>query len=70
MPEPVPPVPRIDVDEMKRKLEAGAAIVVDVRRPEAYAAGHILGARSIGFTALLAGTHELPRDGEIVLYCT
>ncbi len=70
MPEPVPPVPRIDVDEMKRKLEAGGVIVVDVRRPEAYAAGHILGARSIGLNALLDATHELPRDQEIVLYCT
>ncbi len=68
MPEPVPPVPRIEVDEMKSKLEAGDAIVVDVRRPEAHAAGHILGARSIGLNAFLDGTHGLPRDQEIVLY--
>ncbi len=70
MPEPVPEVQRVDVDEVKRELEAGDAVVVDVRRPEAYAARHILGARSIGLSTLLDGAHGLSRDQKIVLYCT
>ncbi len=68
--EPLPEESRIDVDEVKRELEAGDAIVVDVRRPEAYAARHIPGARSIGLKALLDGAHGLSRDQKIVLYCT
>ncbi len=70
MPELLPEESRIDVHEVKRELEAGDTIVVDVRRPEAYAARHILGARSIGLKALLDGAHGLPRDQKIVLYCT
>ncbi len=61
-------IPRIDVDDLKRKWDAGDAVIVDVRRPEAYAAGHIPGALSIGWQAIASGTHGLPRDKEIVLY--
>ncbi len=63
-------IPRIEVDDLKRKGEAGKVLIVDVRRPDAYAAGHIPGALSIGLQAIAAGTHGLPRDQEIVLYCT
>lgn len=60
---------RVDVDVVKHKLDAGGApILVDVRRPEAYAASHIPGARSIVLRTLIDGTHGLPRDQEIVLY--
>jgi rhodanese-related sulfurtransferase len=37
----------VDVDEVRRLLGAAGVVLVDVREAEAYAAGHIAGARSI-----------------------
>jgi rhodanese-related sulfurtransferase len=66
---PFPEVPRVSVDEVKRRLDAGdPALIVDVRLPEAFAAKHIAGAVSISVRAILDKAHELPRDREIFLY--
>ena len=48
----------------------GDAVLLDVRTPEEYSAGHVAGARNLA----LAGNFEsevarLPRDGRYVLYC-
>jgi rhodanese-related sulfurtransferase/DNA-binding transcriptional ArsR family regulator len=59
----------IDFDELRARLKAGSAILVDVRPAEEYAAGHIAGAVSIPHDEIDERLRELPRDKEIVAYC-
>lgn len=68
MAESGPNVPRLDAAEVKRRLDAGRALVVDVRSPEAFTTRHIEGARSIPAAAVLDRASELPRDADIVFY--
>lgn len=56
-------------DELARRLEAGDVLVVDVRPPAEFAAGHIQGAINLPNDQLLARLAELPRGAEIVAYC-
>ncbi|MFF4771395.1 rhodanese-like domain-containing protein [Microtetraspora fusca] len=49
-------------EELRARVEAGEAMVLDVRPVEEYLAGHIPGAVSIPIG-------ELPEDTEIVVYC-
>jgi rhodanese-related sulfurtransferase/biotin operon repressor len=62
-------VESIGRDELVRRLAEGDVVVVDVRPPEEFAAGHIEGARSIPLSELERRLDELPADGEIVAYC-
>jgi rhodanese-related sulfurtransferase/DNA-binding transcriptional ArsR family regulator len=59
----------IGFDELKARLKAGLAILIDVRPREEYAAGHIAGALSIPHDELEGRLRELPRDQEVVAYC-
>jgi hypothetical protein len=70
-PSPVPDTaPRIEVEEFKQEFDAREDVmVVDVRVPEAYAAGHIAGAVSIPEAEIANRQAELPKDKHIVLYC-
>ena len=62
-------VRRVEPHEVKSWLDAESdVVIVDVRRPEAYAAQHIPGARPLSLRTIEDGTHGLPRDKEIVLY--
>ncbi|MBI3210842.1 MAG: metalloregulator ArsR/SmtB family transcription factor [Candidatus Solibacter usitatus] len=54
---------------LRRKLERGDVIVLDVRPAEEYTAGHIAGARSIPLPQLRARLKGLPKRREIVAYC-
>ena len=56
-------------DELLERLASGDAVLVDVRPPEEYAAGHIEGARSIPIEELERRLEELPTDREVVAYC-
>jgi rhodanese-related sulfurtransferase len=53
-------------------LAAGAAIVVDVRSPDAYTLSHITGSINIplGEIELNAGGLSLDREQWIITYCT
>ena len=63
-------VPRISLEELKEKLEAGAdLVVVDVRSKEEFDQGHISGAVSIPWEEMEARYSELPLDKEIITYC-
>jgi rhodanese-related sulfurtransferase len=62
-------VERIGRDELLARLAGGDVVLVDVRPPEEYEAGHIEGARSIPLTELEQHLAELPEDAEIVAYC-
>ena len=60
------PVPAAEVlDRAKR----GLVLVLDVRPPEEYAAGHLPGAVNIPIKQLENRLAELPKRKEIVAYC-
>lgn len=59
----------IDSDELVRRLEAGDAVILDVRPEPEYAGGHLPGALHIPLDELTHRLAELPRDREIVAYC-
>jgi len=56
-------------DELLDRLRRGDAVLVDVRPPEEYAAGHIEGARSIPLEELERRLDELPAGVEVIAYC-
>ncbi|HYM62567.1 MAG TPA: ThiF family adenylyltransferase, partial [Thermoanaerobaculia bacterium] len=57
-------------DELASMLERGEGIVlVDIREPYEWSAGHLAGARHIPMGTLQDALPSLPRDAEIVLYC-
>ena len=65
---------RDELDQLSRldlaaRLAAGDVVVVDVRPPTEYAAGHIAGARSVPIERLARELRNLPADVEIVAYC-
>ena len=66
--------PKIDQPTLLKRMEQKdpSMIVLDVRTPEEFAAGHIPGAVNIPYTHLPARISELPDAGEkdIVIYCT
>jgi phage shock protein E len=68
-----PATPRIDQEALLKRIERKDAsmIILDVRTPEEFAAGHIPGAINIPYTHLPARVSELPDAGDkdVVLYC-
>lgn len=67
---PYPDVPRISVAETRERFENGTAVIVDVRSAQEYSEAHIPGALSFPLDELQARYQELPRDTEIITYCT
>lgn len=59
----------ISRDELRRRLEDGDVVVLDVRPRAEYVAGHIAGALSIPLDELVERLAELPSGVEIVAYC-
>ena len=55
--------------ELRRQMEDGQVIVLDVRPVSEYNAGHIAGARSIPIGELNSRLRELPKSRGIVAYC-
>jgi rhodanese-related sulfurtransferase len=55
--------------ELTARIAAGDVIVIDVRPPAEFAAGHIAGARSIPIEQLADDLKQLPADIEVVAYC-
>jgi rhodanese-related sulfurtransferase len=58
-----------DRQALLRRVRNGDAVVIDVRPPEEYAAGHLKGALSIPLSELEKRLAEFPPDKEIVAYC-
>ena len=65
-------VPRVSLEEAKAALDSGAAILVDVRSPDAFEASHIAGAISVPLGAIERELTEVPlnKDQWIITYCT
>ncbi len=65
-----PPVSSIDATAAQAKLnENPKPLVLDVREPSEYAAGHISGSTSIPLHQLSGRMSELPKDREIICVC-
>jgi len=59
----------LDLQALLSRLEAGDAVLLDVRPVEEYAAAHISRAVSIPLTDLEKRLGELPLNKEIIAYC-
>jgi len=65
-------VPRVSLEEALTAIQSGAAVVVDVRSPEAYAASHIAGAISVPLDEIESNPAglDIDKDQWIITYCT
>jgi hypothetical protein len=64
-------MPRINVEEAKKLVAEGKAVIIDVRGSDSYKASHIKGALDIPMKKLEAGDFtDLPKDKRIIAYCT
>jgi predicted sulfurtransferase len=70
IPETAPLAPRIEGAEVKRLVEKGEAVVLDVRSKEAWDLAHVQGAVHIPLNDLPHRLKELPKDKLIAAYCT
>ncbi|MHB1046930.1 MAG: ArsR/SmtB family transcription factor [Thermoanaerobaculia bacterium] len=59
----------VEKEELLRRARRREALILDVRPPEEYAAGHIAGAVSIPFSELERRLAELPTGRRVVAYC-
>ena len=64
-------IPRIGVDELKRKVDMGSnLVIVDTRSKEAYQRTHIAGSISVPLEEIAERYVELKGYDEITTYCT
>jgi len=63
------PYYRVTLDEVMELYEADDTVVVDVRRPDEYEAGHVKGAMHIPVDDVLARIEELPTDKRLLFIC-
>jgi rhodanese-related sulfurtransferase/DNA-binding transcriptional ArsR family regulator len=61
--EPIP------ADELLARARDGLVTVIDVRPPQEYAQGHLVGALNVPLDQLENRLGELPQDREVVAYC-
>jgi rhodanese-related sulfurtransferase len=65
-----PPLPALNANELSEKLKnTKRPLVIDVRQPEEYSAGHIAGSKLIPLGELGKRVSELPKDKEIICVC-
>jgi 3-mercaptopyruvate sulfurtransferase SseA len=68
--EVYPEIQRVSIKETKAALDAGSALIVDVRSADAYQGSHISGAINIPLEELEARLGELNKTQWIITYCT
>jgi rhodanese-related sulfurtransferase/DNA-binding HxlR family transcriptional regulator len=56
-------------EELVRRLRRKDVVVLDVRPPSEYAAGHIAGARSVPIAELSRRLKDVPKKSEVIAYC-
>jgi rhodanese-related sulfurtransferase/DNA-binding transcriptional ArsR family regulator len=59
----------ITIEELKKRLQEGNALLIDVRPGQEYEAGHITSSLSVPKDELHRRLKDLPKDKEIVTYC-
>ena len=62
--------PRIEAAELKKLVDKGDAVLLDVRSQNAWDMGHAEGAIHIPLGELSARLDEVPRDKLVAAYCT
>lgn len=67
--DPREPFTRIDVNEAREMISRDDVVVIDVREPHEYNAGHIPNAKLIPVNSVYARREELPRDKDIIMVC-
>lgn len=68
--DPLAAAPRISAPEARKALDAGKAVLVDVRAASAFETEHAKGALNVPAFEMYARYRELPRDKQIITYCT
>lgn len=68
--DPLAAVQRVSVGDAKKAVDAGKAVIVDVNSIGSYAAEHAKGSLSIPANEMYARTGELPKDKQIIAYCS
>lgn len=64
------PISTIQALELNDRLKNGKRpVVIDVRRPDEYKTGHIVGAKLIPLNELNSHMKDLPRNREIICVC-
>jgi rhodanese-related sulfurtransferase len=67
---PVKGLRTLKSEQFQAELEsADKPLLIDVREPAEFKAGHIPGARNIPLSQLQARIHEIPKDRKLLLYC-
>ena len=65
-----PPLPSVSAAELNEKMkQPKRPLVLDVRQPDEFRTGHIIGAKLIPLNELGRRLNELPKDKEIVCVC-
>ncbi len=59
----------VELRELRKKVEGGEILLLDVRPPEEFLAGHFPGAVSLPLRDLEEKIKTIPRDAEVVAYC-
>jgi rhodanese-related sulfurtransferase len=59
----------IGVDELAHKLVEGDPVLIDVREPDEFAAGHVPGAVNVPLGQLAGRIDELDADADTYLIC-
>jgi len=67
--EPGEPYHRIDLEEALEMYQQEDTVVIDVRRPDEYAAGHVADALSIPVDDILSRFDELPKGKNLLFIC-
>ena len=62
-------IEKIKFPELINKIKSGKTILIDVRPPDEFQAGHFPGAISFPLKELNSRIGELPKDTEIIAYC-
>jgi 3-mercaptopyruvate sulfurtransferase SseA len=68
--DPLAEAPRISAADAKKALDAGQAVLVDVRSLDSWQDEHAKGAVSIPVNEIYARMSELPKDKQVIAYCT
>lgn len=68
--DPLAQAPRISAAEARKALDAGQAVLVDVRSLDAWQEEHAKGAVNIPVNEISVRFGELPKDKQIIAYCT
>ncbi|HEY0069934.1 MAG TPA: rhodanese-like domain-containing protein, partial [Chloroflexia bacterium] len=59
----------INAEALVERMQSDSLVVLDVRPPEEYRAGHIPGARSVPVSEVESALKQIPPDHEVIAYC-